>query len=148
MFYKPPSYHILFMASHNSELITQFTEDAFANEDRICQRPSCASKIHKGEPCFYIATIVHGQSGRFVCGACHRRYQGKVATGVRPTGTAGQPLPDPQRIRQSVNAGQRSCPSSYCFLSSSFADVIISQHLCNHLLWLLRLMDILGQVPM
>jgi hypothetical protein len=135
------------MASHDSELVTQFTEDAFANEDCICQRPSCASKIRKGEPCFYIATIIHGQPGRFVCGACHQRYQGKAATGVRPTGTVGRPLPDPQHIRQSVNAGQRSCLSSYFFPSSSFTNVIISQHLCSHLLWLLRLMDI-GQVPM
>jgi hypothetical protein len=96
------------MASH--ELVTQFTEDAFANEDRICQRPSCATKIRKGEPCFYIATIIQGQPGRFVCGACHQRYQRKAATGVRPS--TGGLLPDPQRIRQSVNAGQRLSPSS------------------------------------
>ncbi|KAJ8591287.1 hypothetical protein M405DRAFT_840668 [Rhizopogon salebrosus TDB-379] len=114
------------MASHDSELVTQFTEDAFANEDRICQRPSCASKIRKGEPCFYIATIIHGQPGRFVCGACHQRYQGKAATGVRPTGTVGRPLPDPQHIRQSVNAGQRSDCGQYEVVETVVVEVLVS----------------------
>jgi hypothetical protein len=93
------------------EVFTQFTEDAIAQEDRVCQRPSCAAKIRKGEPCHYIATVVHGQPGRFVCGACYQRYQRKAATGVRPSGVrlAGRHSPDLQDIRQSVNAAQRSC---------------------------------------
>jgi hypothetical protein len=98
------------MASH--ELVSQFTEDAFANEDRTCERPACGAKIQKGQPCFYIATIVHGQPGRFVCGACHLRYQRKAATSVRPTGT-GAHRPDAQAIRQNVNAARRPCLSSH-----------------------------------
>jgi hypothetical protein len=47
------------MASY--ELASQFTEDAFAKEDLICERSACAAKILKGDPCFYIATIVVGQ---------------------------------------------------------------------------------------
>ncbi|KAG1721251.1 hypothetical protein EDB19DRAFT_1835594 [Suillus lakei] len=92
------------------EVFTQFTEDAIAQEDRVCQRPSCAAKIRKGEPCHYIATVVHGQPGQFVCGACYQRYQRKAATGVRPSGVrlAGRHSPGLQNIRQSVNAAQRS----------------------------------------
>ncbi|KAG1896357.1 uncharacterized protein F5891DRAFT_1247366 [Suillus fuscotomentosus] len=86
------------MASY--EVVSQFTEDAFANEDRICERSTCAAKIHKGDPCFYIATIVTGQRGRFVCAACHRHYQGKAATSIRPT----VQRPDAQVIRQNINA--------------------------------------------
>ncbi|KAG2136840.1 hypothetical protein BD769DRAFT_1664377 [Suillus cothurnatus] len=71
------------MASH--ELVSQFTEDTFANEDRICERSACAAKIWKGEPCFYIATIVVG----------------KRATSVRPTSVQ---RPDAQVIRQNINA--------------------------------------------
>lgn len=90
------------------ELFTQFTEDAVAQEDCVCQCPSCATKIRKGEPCFYIATVAHGQPGCFVCGACYQRYQRKASTGVRPSGVrpAGRHSPDPQDIRQSVNAAQ------------------------------------------
>ncbi|KAG0706908.1 hypothetical protein DFH29DRAFT_995495 [Suillus ampliporus] len=86
------------MASY--ELVSQFTEDAFAHEDRICERSACAAKIRKGEPCFYIATIVIGQRGHFVCGACHRHYEGKRATSVRPS----VQRPDAQVIRQNINA--------------------------------------------
>ncbi|KAG1869626.1 hypothetical protein F4604DRAFT_1927030 [Suillus subluteus] len=90
------------MASH--ELVSQFTEDVFANEDHICECSTCAAKIRKGEPCFYIATIVVGQRGCFVCGPCHRHYQGKRATSIRPTSV--QP-PDAQVIRQNINAAWR-----------------------------------------
>ncbi|KAG1735511.1 hypothetical protein EDB19DRAFT_1830189 [Suillus lakei] len=87
------------------EVFTQFTEDAIAQEDRVCQRPSCATKIRKGEPCHYIATVVHGQPGWFVCGACYQCYQRKAATRVRPSGVrlAGRHSPDLQNIRQSLN---------------------------------------------
>ncbi|KAG1732589.1 hypothetical protein EDB19DRAFT_1831293 [Suillus lakei] len=92
------------------EVFTQFTEDAIAQEDHVCQCPSCAAKICKGEPCHYIATVVHGQPGRFVCGACYQHYQRKAATGVQPSGVrlAGRHSPDLQNIWQSVNAAQRS----------------------------------------
>jgi hypothetical protein len=96
-----------------SELVTQFTEDAVADQERTCQRPSCTTKIRKGDPCFYIATIVPGKAGRFVCGPCNGHYERKLATGVRPTGRpAPDPYIDPHMIRQSVNAAQRSCMSS------------------------------------
>ncbi|KAG1902250.1 uncharacterized protein F5891DRAFT_1186832 [Suillus fuscotomentosus] len=85
------------------ELVSQFTEDAFAKDDRVCERPACSSKILKGDPCFYVATVDPGTPGRYVCGPCHRRYQGKLATTVRPCCE----LPDPHIIWQSVNAAQR-----------------------------------------
>jgi hypothetical protein len=75
------------MAEHpNSyELVSQFTEDAFAAADRICERPSCRSIIKAGEPCLYVATIEPGQPGRKVCAACYARYEMKAATSRRPT---------------------------------------------------------------
>ncbi|KAG1878330.1 hypothetical protein F4604DRAFT_1680016 [Suillus subluteus] len=100
------------MASY--ELASQFTEDAFAKEDLICERSSCAAKIRKGDPCFYIATIVIGQRGRFVCAACHRHYQGKAATSMRPTAqrpnahvNASNAQVNAQVIRQNINAAWR-----------------------------------------
>ncbi|KAG2352477.1 hypothetical protein BDR07DRAFT_1480291 [Suillus spraguei] len=98
------------MASY--ELASQFTEDAFAKEDLICERSACAAKILKGDPCFYIATIVIGQRGRFVCATCHRHYQGKAATSMRPTAQRPNPQrPNPQGnaqvIRQNINAAWR-----------------------------------------
>jgi hypothetical protein len=68
------------------ELLTQYTEDAYAKADRICDRPSCQADIRTGEPCFYIATIEPGQHGRYVCASCHVHYGKKRATSVRPTG--------------------------------------------------------------
>ncbi|KAG2112686.1 uncharacterized protein F5147DRAFT_771228 [Suillus discolor] len=67
------------------ELLTQYTEDAYAKEDRICDRPSCMANIRTGEPCFYVATIEPGQRGRYVCESCHLHYENKRATSVRPT---------------------------------------------------------------
>ncbi|KAG2150989.1 uncharacterized protein EDB93DRAFT_1276702 [Suillus bovinus] len=98
------------MASY--ELASQFTEDVFAKEDLICERSACAAKILKGDPCFYIATIVIGQRGRFVCATCHRHYQGKAATSMRPTAQRPNPQrPNPQGnaqvIRQNINAAWR-----------------------------------------
>ncbi|KAG1760020.1 hypothetical protein EDD22DRAFT_955335 [Suillus occidentalis] len=93
------------MASY--ELASQFTEDAFAKEDLICERSACAAKILKGDPCFYIATIVVGQRGRFVCATCHRHYRGKAATSVRPTAQHPNPQVNAQVIRQNINAAWR-----------------------------------------
>ncbi|KAG1808361.1 hypothetical protein EV424DRAFT_1543509 [Suillus variegatus] len=103
------------MASY--ELASQFTEDVFAKEDLICERSACAAKILKGDPCFYIATIVIGQRGRFVCATCHQHYQGKAATSMRPTAQRPNPQrPNPQHpnpqgnaqvIRQNINAAWR-----------------------------------------
>jgi len=67
------------------ELVSQFTEDAYAIQDCICERPACAAKILKGDPRFYIATIDANKQGRFVCGPCNLRYQKKAATSVRPS---------------------------------------------------------------
>ncbi|KIK37537.1 hypothetical protein CY34DRAFT_15633 [Suillus luteus UH-Slu-Lm8-n1] len=96
---------ITFMASY--ELASQFTEDVFAKEDLICERSACAAKILKGDPCFYIATIVVGQRGRFVCATCHRHYRGKAATSVRPTAQRPNPQVNAQVIRQNINAAWR-----------------------------------------
>jgi hypothetical protein len=67
------------------ELVSQFTEDAFAQEDRTCERPACGSKILKGEPCHYVATVDPGNPGRHVCASCYARYEKKAATWARPT---------------------------------------------------------------
>ncbi|KAH0827416.1 hypothetical protein J3R83DRAFT_4074 [Lanmaoa asiatica] len=51
--YLPP------MQARASQLITQFTEDARATEDRICEREECElkdRKILKGLPIYYIGS--------------------------------------------------------------------------------------------
>lgn len=99
------------------ELLTQYTEDAYAKADRICDRPSCQATIRTGEPCFYIATIEPGQRGRYVCASCHSHYGKKRATSVRPTGGRTSQYripPDPRTIQQSVNAAQRKCKPQIC----------------------------------
>lgn len=125
---------ILLMA-FTSELITQFTEDAFADRDCTCERPSCTTKIHKGDPCFYIATMVPGKAGRFVCRPCNHHYELKLATGVRPT--SGH-APNPRIIRQSVNAAQRSCLSLLSLthlLSLTFPSIHASTSCHRNILW-------------
>jgi len=67
------------------ELVSQFTEDAFAKKDQVCERPACGAMIFRGDPCFYVGTIDPGKPGRNVCSSCHERYRGKLATSVRPT---------------------------------------------------------------
>jgi hypothetical protein len=67
------------------ELLSQYTEDAFAQDDRLCERPACGAKICRGDPCFYVGTMDPRRPGRYVCGSCHERYRGKLATSVRPT---------------------------------------------------------------
>jgi hypothetical protein len=114
------------MASY--ELASQFTEDAFAKEDLICERSACAAKILKGDPCFYIATIVIGQRGRFVCATCHRHYQGKAATSMRPTAQRPNPQrPNPQGnaqvIRQNINAAWR--PGLIDFILASILHLLM-----------------------
>jgi hypothetical protein len=123
------------MANPN-EVVCQFTEDAFAAEDRVCERPNCRAQIAKGQPCFYVATMQPGRSGRNVCAPCYRRYEMRSVTSKRPTSELiatfsmsftdvfmlaltpavnSQHLsselvrPDPQIIRKSVNAAQRKC---------------------------------------
>jgi hypothetical protein len=104
------------------EIISQFTEDAYAKEDRICDRPVCRAKIRKGEPCFYVATIEPGQPGHNVCASCHAHYKKNPATSVRPThraeqlrlftsawGSINDRAPDLRTIQQLVNAAQRKC---------------------------------------
>lgn len=97
------------------ELISQFTEDVFAAEDRVCEHPVCRARIAKGDPCFYVGTVDPGKPGRYVCGPCHSHYLTMPATSVRPTGrSVPQPqlshtFPDPRMIRQTVNAAQRKC---------------------------------------
>ncbi|KAG2344991.1 hypothetical protein BDR05DRAFT_998601 [Suillus weaverae] len=103
------------------EIVSQFTEDAYAKEDHICDRPVCRAKIRKGDPCFYVATIEPGQPGRNVCAPCYSHYKKNPATSVRPTRRAEQlrpfasaqgsindrVTPDMRAIQQSVNAAQR-----------------------------------------
>ncbi|KIK31428.1 hypothetical protein CY34DRAFT_111373, partial [Suillus luteus UH-Slu-Lm8-n1] len=108
------------------ELVSQFTEDAVAQEDRICDRPACRRRIVKNDPCHYVANMILGQPGRFVCETCYVGYRQKISSSVRPSGQrapltqsmqrpASQSmqrlgmsrLPDPQIIRQSVNDAQR-----------------------------------------
>ncbi|KAG1740217.1 uncharacterized protein EDB91DRAFT_1248542 [Suillus paluster] len=96
------------MAEHmNTKLVSQFTEDVYATEDRICERPSCGIQIRAGEPCLYIATINPGQVGWHVCAACYARYENKRATSRRPTASSYHTIPNPHIIWQSVNAAQR-----------------------------------------
>ncbi|KIK78265.1 hypothetical protein PAXRUDRAFT_164433 [Paxillus rubicundulus Ve08.2h10] len=64
------------------ELITQFTEDAFAKEDRVCQRSSCQVRIQMGEPCHYVMGHNVTQPGKYVCGTCFLWYRHKPATTV------------------------------------------------------------------
>ncbi|KAG1748349.1 uncharacterized protein EDB91DRAFT_1245055 [Suillus paluster] len=101
------------MANPNN-IVCQFTEDAFAAEDQICKCPSCRAQINKGQPCFYVATIKPSKPGCNVCAACYTRYEKKSVTSKRPTASqypssdaASYHRPDPQTIRQSVNAAQR-----------------------------------------
>ncbi|KAG2028798.1 hypothetical protein BDR03DRAFT_1019335 [Suillus americanus] len=93
------------------EIVSQFTEDTYAKEDRICDRPVCRAKIKKGEPCFYVATINPGQLGCNVCALCYSHYKKNLATSVRPTRRAEQlhpnrVIPDLHTIQQLVNAAQ------------------------------------------
>ncbi|KAG0693447.1 hypothetical protein DFH29DRAFT_1007292 [Suillus ampliporus] len=116
-----PLVHLPILSTPSMELVSQFTEDTYAKEDRICEQPTCAAKILKGDPCFYIATIDPNKPGCFVCGSCHLRYQKKAATTVRPSSQGigfrmpstdqyqpPRPLPDLHGIRRSVNAAQRT----------------------------------------
>jgi hypothetical protein len=75
------------------EIVSQFTEDAYAKEDCICDRPVCRAKIRKGDPCFYVVTIEPGQPGRNVCAPCYSHYKKNPATSVRPTRRAEQLRP-------------------------------------------------------
>ncbi|KAG1801309.1 hypothetical protein EV424DRAFT_1545421 [Suillus variegatus] len=107
-----PIAQVLTSLMANFELVSQFTEDAIAKEDRVCGRPACRGTILKGAPCHYVATIVPGQSGRFVCEVCYLRYSQKLSTSVRPSSihpssAKSQVLPDPHLIRRTVNAAQR-----------------------------------------
>ena len=74
---------IIMQASSSQDLVTQFTEDAFAQEDRVCQRSSCQALIRKGGPCHYVSAYDPAQPGRFVCGECYAWYQKKPATTAR-----------------------------------------------------------------
>lgn len=63
------------------EYSTQFTEDAFAKEDRRCEgKRDCRKLIKKGEPCIYMASIDVTRPGRFVCETCLQRYLNAPST--------------------------------------------------------------------
>ncbi|KAI6142100.1 hypothetical protein BKA82DRAFT_4438534 [Pisolithus tinctorius] len=87
-----------------SNLITQFTEDVFTKEDRICQQSRCQALIRKGEPCLYIATYDPAQPSKFICEVCHRWYKNKPATIAWAQNTNA--LPNPWYIHQSISAAQ------------------------------------------
>ncbi|KAI6152554.1 hypothetical protein BKA82DRAFT_4351868 [Pisolithus tinctorius] len=68
----------------SSHLVTQFSEDAYAQVARLCQRPSCTVVINPGEPCHYVAPVDQ----------------------TKPGSRTQASLPSPQAIRQSVGAAQ------------------------------------------
>jgi len=68
------------MQASGEDLVTQFTEDAFAKDDRVCQRSRCQASIRKGDPCHYVAAYDPSQPGKFVCGKCYSWYKNKPAT--------------------------------------------------------------------
>lgn len=72
------------MAKHmNTELVSQFTEDAYAIVDQICEYSSCGIQIRAGKPCLHVATLNPEQVGRHVCAACCARYKNIKATSRR-----------------------------------------------------------------
>ena len=77
------------MQAPSHDLVTQFTEDAFAKEDRVCQRSKCKALIRRGDPCHYVAAYNPAQPGKFVCVECFRWYQNKPATTARAHHTQG-----------------------------------------------------------
>ncbi|KAG1890317.1 hypothetical protein F4604DRAFT_1914864 [Suillus subluteus] len=101
------------------ELVSQFTEDAVAKEDRDCKRLACRWRIFKNDPCHYIANMIPGQPGRLVRATIiltdHNvkvghltavRHVPLTQSMQRPPGMS-RPLLDPSIIRQSVNDAQR-----------------------------------------
>ncbi|KIK81064.1 hypothetical protein PAXRUDRAFT_156974 [Paxillus rubicundulus Ve08.2h10] len=86
------------------KVVSQFTEDAFAQEDQLCEWPACGVLIKQGDPCFYIATIDTSKQGQHICGPCYCRYQEKPSTTTCARGPCV--LPDPKAIQQSVSAVQ------------------------------------------
>ena len=75
------------MQPPSQDLITQFTEDAFAKADMVCQWTRCQASIQKGEPCHYVAAYDPTQPGRFVCRECYKWYKNKPATTARAQNT-------------------------------------------------------------
>lgn len=111
-----------FPMAERPEVSSQFTEDAFAKQDRYCEWPKCGVLICQGEPQYYIATIKPGQQRRRVCSSCNLHYLRKPATTVHKTAAVQSDQvrtssannartdyarPDPHKIQQSVNAAQR-----------------------------------------
>ncbi|KAI6005573.1 hypothetical protein EDD15DRAFT_2358723 [Pisolithus albus] len=94
----PFSCHFIMQAS-SQDLVTQFTEDARAGADRVCNRSKCQKLIRKGDPCHYVALYNPAQPGKYVCDDCYKWYKSKPATTVR-----ARALPNPQVIRQSISA--------------------------------------------
>ncbi|KAI5997270.1 hypothetical protein F5J12DRAFT_785209 [Pisolithus orientalis] len=92
------------MQASVSNLITQFTEDVFTKEDRICQQSWCQALICKGKPCLYVVSYDPAQPGKFICEVCHRWYKNKPATIAWAQNTNA--LPDPQYIHQSISTAQ------------------------------------------
>ena len=68
------------MQASSQDLVMQFTEDAFAKDDRVCQRSKCKVLIRKGEPCHYVAAYNPAQPSKFVCAECYGWYKNKPAT--------------------------------------------------------------------
>ncbi|KAI6004803.1 hypothetical protein EDD15DRAFT_2359683 [Pisolithus albus] len=112
------------MQTRADDLFTQFTEDAFAKEDRVCQRSKCQAQIRKGEPCYYVAAYDPAQPGKFVCETCYGWYRNKPATTARAQNT--RMLPDPKYIRQSISAAQSQAsvnPPRVVAMSSAAPDL-------------------------
>ncbi|KAG9308116.1 hypothetical protein JVU11DRAFT_12516 [Chiua virens] len=88
------------------ELIAQFTKTA--QENYVCDRPSCRATIPQGSPYFPISTFNSTKPGRNVCLRCFERYQKMPDTQIRSRSfESGQvPSPDPAVIHKAISASQ------------------------------------------
>ncbi|KAG1774739.1 hypothetical protein EV702DRAFT_1047491 [Suillus placidus] len=102
----------LALMANLDNVVYQFTEDVFAAEDRICERPSCRAQINKGQPCHYVHMIKPGKAGRHTKSVTSMKRPTVLAapwySSLRaPSTAANNCQPNPQMIRQLVNAAQR-----------------------------------------
>ncbi|KAI6144577.1 hypothetical protein BKA82DRAFT_4016766 [Pisolithus tinctorius] len=89
------------MSSPNPVFLSQFTEDAIACEDCICECPACGAIIPKGAPRHYIATINVSKPGRWYI------HTDKIIAAACPSVPTS--VPDPQVIWCSMSDVQCSC---------------------------------------
>ncbi|KAI6094249.1 hypothetical protein EDD16DRAFT_1522532 [Pisolithus croceorrhizus] len=104
------------MSRPELEIISQFTEDAVASQDMICQHPSCGKFIPKGDLCYYITTINPAKPGHLVCKSCLDWYSRKLSTTVRTRAPVEQsvavnpphvvtlPTPPPRSLQSAIQS--------------------------------------------